>query len=144
MKQMKRLLPWLLLVLSVAFNVSFAAAYFRSRRALSTPGGRRRLMARMLDLDAEQKKQLAVLEAEKEAELQPLLEKIRPHRSRFWEEAGKPDPDVERAIGIATEDAAQVRRDMERVRVRFLLRLMKMLREDQKRKLARALVGEEA
>jgi hypothetical protein len=141
---MKRLVPWMLLVLSVAFNVSFAAAYFRARGALATPSGRRRLVARMLELDARQRRELASLEAEKEAELQPLIEKIRPHRNRFWEEASKPDPDVAKAVGIATEDAAQLRRQAERVRIRFLLRIMKMLRADQKRKLARMLIGAEA
>ena len=136
---MKKWLPWVLLAVSVAFNIFLVAGMLAARarhRHMRTPEGRAEVVADKLDMDDQQRAAYAELVKQSEAGRESDHQRRRAEYQRLWAELAKDDPD-ERVL----EEFVQTPGSSQR-RKRFLEHargLMKILRPEQRERVAKVM-----
>lgn len=130
-RPMKTAIPWLLFVLSLAFNVFFAVGYFQTQSAGAAKPKfeeRARQFAAKLDLDADQMavaesmiKEMAEAKAKSRLAHRPLYE-------RFLAEVRKPEPDEKVLAEFAQFDR---RAETRKLLVQQMRQFMSKLRPEQ-------------
>ena len=130
---------WILLVASLAFNVSFLLGFLHTRstmRKAKTREGRAQLLADRLDLDEAQREAYEQIRKVVLAEWERLDRKYDAdaNNKAFWAEMAKDEPDANRVHELRTR-AAVYRGEFERVRIDSLLELQRLLRPKQRLKL---------
>ena len=106
---MKAKLPWILLAVSLAFNVFFAAGYVRAKSRMAKRRGFKgwaRTIARKLDLDDRQQQELESIVGE----FDQLRKDRAPQRDAFMAELIKDEPDEKLLEEFMAGEAAKTRR----------------------------------
>ena len=121
---MKKRLPWILLALSVALNVSFVAGFLHVRgvlRKLQTPEGRAEWAADRLKLDGPQKATLERVSREWTLKMRQLQQAHADDLDAFWAEMirGEDKPvtraDLERLLEVQRTATVRSVEDLHRV-----------------------------
>ena len=106
---MKAKVPWILLAVSLAFNVCFTVGYVQAKGRMAKRRGfkgRARILARKLDLNDRQQKEFESILGE----FDQLRKERAPERDAFLTELIKDEPD-EKVLGeYAAGEAAKTRR----------------------------------
>ena len=136
---MKRRILWVLLVVSLAFNVAFLLGYLHAlstMRKSKTPEGRAQLLADRLELDGAQKEAYEQIRKAVLAEWERLDQEYDAdaNNKAFWAEMAKDEPDANRLHELRAR-AVEYRNEFERVRIDSLLKLQRLLRPEQRLKL---------
>ena len=133
---MKKTLPWILLALSLAFNVSFVLGMFHARHHRGLPKtteGRVELFAGMLELDKQQIERFRVLDKKVSVGRDAFKEKMRERSEQFWVEIVKDNPD-EAVLNEFTQPGPRVGHRQKFVQ--HMREFIAILRPDQRRKAA--------
>ena len=134
---MKTKMPWILLAVSVAFNVFFVAGMVMGRRHREpdkSPERQVQLLTRKLDLDEGQRAQCLALEENVAADHEALKKEFLAEFDKFWAEIIKDNPD-ETVLQAFVQNAPGPKR-----RQRFvdhMRGLMKILRPEQRERAAK-------
>ena len=135
---MKKRLPWILLALSVALNVSFVAGFLHVRsvlRKLQTPEGRVQWAADRLKLEGPQRATLERVGREWTLKMRQLQQAHADDLDAFWAEMirGEDKP----MAGAELERLLEVQRTGTVRSVEDLGRILKVLNPDQRQALVR-------
>ncbi len=110
---MRAKLPWVLLAISLALNLGFAAAVFQSRseaeRLTASPGARLQVVTEELDLNEQQAADLLALRDKLRAGWQPLSKARRDRRLAILTELAEPEIDQARLAELMREGGEQQR-----------------------------------
>ncbi len=101
MSRTTRVLPWLLLVLSLALNGTFLAGYWSGKRAsaVAASGDARALVFERLRFDEEQRRAYEATAADLRARAEALAPETARLASEFWQEFESDQPDPVRLVG---------------------------------------------
>lgn len=131
---MKTRHSWVLLALSVCFNLFFAIGYARTRlvlRDLETPEGRERLVAERLDLDHGQRREFDRVGDEIRAAVDRYRRANAGSLDEFWAEMVKDRPDPRR-IEAMVLDRTKLREGLNVQMVLEMLKFVQVLDQRQK------------
>lgn len=137
---MKKRLPWILLIVSAAFNVFLIAGTLaaRARHAwMRTPEGRAAVLADELDMDGEQRAACQKLVVKSEAERRGERERHGAEFATVWRELARAEPDegvMEAFVRVPSEP------DMRRRFVEDARALMAILRPEQRERVAEVMM----
>lgn len=140
---MKSKLPWILLGISLCFNVFFVSGYLSARRIpklLATPAGWTQIVSDRLGLDDRQRQELVAVNARREAQMQEVRSPYAKGYEAFWGEVLKDEPDRKRIAEIQQESAV-LHGQMARIRTEFLLDTVKLMTPEQRTRYARMVRG---
>ena len=130
-RPMKTAIPWLLFVLSLAFNVFFVTGYFQTQSAGAAKPPfveQARQFAAKLDLDADQMALAESMIAEMAEAKAKSRREYRPRYERFLAEIRKPEPDEK----VLTEFAEHDRRaETRKLLARHMRQFVSQLRPEQ-------------
>jgi len=132
----RKAIPWILLSISLAFNVFFVVGMRRAhrhRRLVETAEGRVQLLAEKLDMDAEQRAKWLALEKGVWAEHQAFKKEIAAQVDAFWSEMIKDKPDASALQAFVQSAPGPQRR---RRFVEHMQGLMAILRPEQRQRAA--------
>ncbi|MFQ5776249.1 MAG: Spy/CpxP family protein refolding chaperone [Kiloniellaceae bacterium] len=110
---MRGRLPWILLAVSLAANVFFAAGVgytvYTAGRAAESPDARIDLVAERLNLDDAQRKALRELRERADVRRQAMRDAISPMRNAILEQVARPTFDRDRVLEMLQEFGAERR-----------------------------------
>ena len=134
---MKRTLPWILLAISLAFNIFFAVGFLRARSRMQrarTFRGRAEIIAKRLQLDD---RQLEVFEGLL-GEYEQLRKERAPERDLFLAEIVKDKPDEKVLEDFVAGDSVKQHR---LARLAVMRRFVGLLRPEQREKFIEIVKG---
>ncbi|MHA1536845.1 MAG: periplasmic heavy metal sensor [Alphaproteobacteria bacterium] len=125
-----RVLPWVLLVLSLALNVFFVGGNVYTRmlveRVEKSPGERARIVARRLALDTRQREAFGDLRAKIRSRSQKYRAASRGSAARIWAEIAKDRPNkrvIERNLRTLSKNRLAFQTQASAIAIDFLARL---------------------
>jgi Spy/CpxP family protein refolding chaperone len=134
MIQHKKLL-FILLIISVSFNVFFILGYARSRhvvKTLKTPEGRAEFVSKKLKLNQEQKAAFFQLGEKIGMEKLKMKEQHSKEIEIFWQELLKNNPDPQK-ISVGLELRSALDRELQPLQQDFLIKFLKILTPEQRK-----------
>jgi uncharacterized membrane protein len=125
-----RVLPWVLLALSLALNVFFVGGNVYTRmlveRAGKSPDERARIVAERLTLDPRQREAFGTLRSEVRSRSQKYRSASRGSAARIWSEISKEKPNqrvIDRNLRVLSKNRLAFQMQASAIAVEFLARL---------------------
>ena len=133
-------LPWMLLMLSIAFNVTFVGGFFHARTVADSTTPEQPdedvvadKVADEMGLSADQRDKFKSLREEMEAKLRDLHEATELAREEWLAETSKPSPDPE-AVAAAQEEMTRLQMESRKLRFSSFQQFMNILTPEQRRR----------
>ncbi len=132
-------LPWMLLMVSIAFNVTFMGGFFHARVADSTTTEQpdeyvvADRVADEMGLSADQRNKFLGLRQEMEGKLRDLREAIHLAHQEWLAETSKSSPDAE-AVAAAQEELTRLQMESRKLRFSSFQQFMDILTPEQRRR----------
>lgn len=133
-------LPWILLMLSIAFNVTFMGGFFHARTVADSSSTEQpdedvvaNKVADEMGLSADQRNKFMSLRTEMEGKLRDLHEAIELAHEEWLAETSKPSPDPE-AVAAAQEELTRLQMESRKLRFSSLQQFMGILTPEQRKR----------
>ncbi|MCD4770753.1 MAG: hypothetical protein K8R35_11375 [Bacteroidales bacterium] len=127
---------WIILIISLCFNLFFLMGYISSRNTINkirTPEGRTELIAERLDLSVEQREIFIELRKDIQIEAMEIKQKYKTELNIFWEEVVKDNSDTT-IINQSIEKITQGRKYFLIITSKQIQEFMQILNTEQQEK----------